>query len=165
MNGRDTRLKAIRRIITESRVSSQDQLLHRLEREGVRVTQATLSRDLKILQVGKVPDAGGEYHYALSEADGESLRGYMEDIKRGCLSVAFSGNLGVMKTITGHADAVAGAIDKLVFPELLGTAAGDDTVLMVLKEDAGDGDGDISANRTALTRRLSELIGDTENGE
>ena len=160
MNGRDTRLKAIRRIITESRVSSQDQLLHRLEREGVRVTQATLSRDLKILQVGKVPDAGGEYHYALSEADGESLRGYIEDIRRGCLSVAFSGTLGVMKTITGHADAVAGAMDKLVFPELLGTVAGDDTILMVLKED-----GRGTENRGALMRRLDELVGDTEDGE
>ena len=160
MNGRDTRLKAIRRIITGSRVSSQDQLLQHLEREGVRVTQATLSRDLKILQVGKVPDAGGEYHYALSEADGESLRGYIEDIRRGCLSVAFSGSLGVMKTITGHADAVAGAMDKLVLPELLGTVAGDDTILMVLKED-----GNGTENRGALMRRLDELVGDTEDGE
>ena len=160
MNGRDTRLKAIRRIITGSRVSSQDQLLQHLEREGVRVTQATLSRDLKILQVGKVPDAGGEYHYALSEADGESLRGYIEDIRRGCLSVAFSGSLGVMKTITGHADAVAGAMDQLVFPELLGTVAGDDTILMVLKED-----GKGTENRGALMRRLDELVGDTEDGE
>ena len=57
MNGRDNRLKAIRKIIVDSRVSSQDQLLHKLEEEGVTITQATLSRDLKVLKMGKVPDA------------------------------------------------------------------------------------------------------------
>ena len=74
--------------------------------------------------------------------------------------MAFSGSLGVMKTITGHADAVAGAMDKLVFPELLGTVAGDDTILIVLKEE-----GKGTENRGALMRRLDELVGDTEDGE
>ncbi|MCK5735714.1 MAG: ArgR family transcriptional regulator, partial [Spirochaetaceae bacterium] len=63
MNGRENRLKAIRSIITASRISSQDKLLHKLEKEGVTITQATLSRDLKVLKVGKVPDDDSGYYY------------------------------------------------------------------------------------------------------
>lgn len=153
MNGRDNRLRAIRKIISESRVSSQDHLLHKLEDEGVTITQATLSRDLKVLKVGKVPDAGGGYYYVLSETEGESLRGYIEDFKRGYLSLAFSHNLGVVKTLAGHADTVAIALDRLDLKEILGTIAGDDTILVILK------DGESS---DALTSNLQDLMGDLE---
>jgi len=154
MNGRGNRLKAIRTIISASRISSQDQLLHKLEEEGVTVTQATLSRDLKVLKVGKVPDDRGGYYYVLSETEGESLRGYVEDFKRGYLSLSFSGNLGVIKTLTGHADTVAIALDRLELPEILGTIAGDDTILIILKEDE---------NRDTLISRLQNLMGALES--
>ena len=153
MNGREQRLKAIRKIIAESRVSSQDQLLHKLEEESVTITQATLSRDLKVLKVGKVPDAGGGYYYILSETEGESLRGYIEDFKRGYLSLSFSHNLGVIKTLAGHADTVAIALDRLDLPEILGTIAGDDTILVILKE---------GESCDSLTNRLQNLMGDLE---
>jgi transcriptional regulator of arginine metabolism len=153
MNGRENRLKAIRKIIAESRVSSQDQLLHKLEDESVTITQATLSRDLKVLKVGKVPDAGGGYYYILSETEGESLRGYIEDFKRGYLSLTFSRNLGVIKTLAGHADTVAIALDRLDLPEILGTIAGDDTILVILKE---------GESYDSLTNRLQDLMGDLE---
>jgi len=153
MSGRDTRLKAIRKIIADTKVSSQEQLLHRLDEEGVSITQATLSRDLKALKVGKVPDAGGGYYYALSENDGESVQGYVEDFKRGYLSLAFSHNLAVIKTLAGHADTVAIALDRLNFPEILGTIAGDDTILVILRE---------GETRETLTSRLENAVGDME---
>jgi len=153
MNGRENRLKAIRTIITASRISSQDKLLHKLEEEGVTVTQATLSRDLKVLKVGKVPDDSGGYYYVLSDTEGESLQGYVEDFKRGYLSLTFSSNLGVIKTLAGHADTVAIAMDRLELHEILGTIAGDDTILIILKE--GD-------NREALISRLQNLMGPLE---
>lgn len=153
MNGRGNRLKAIRKIIADSRVSSQDQLLHKLEEEGVSITQATLSRDLKVLKVGKVPDAGGGYYYVLSETEGESLRGYIEDFRRGYLSLTFSHNLGVIKTLAGHADTVAIAMDRLDLSEILGTIAGDDTILIILKE---------GESRDSLMTRLQDLMGNLE---
>ena len=153
MNGRENRLKAIRTIIAASRTSSQDKLLHKLEEEGVKVTQATLSRDLKVLKVGKVPDDGGGYYYVLSETEGESLQGFVEDFKRGYLSLTFSGNLGVIKTLAGHADTVAIALDRLELPEILGTIAGDDTILIILKEDE---------IREDLISRLQDLMGPLE---
>lgn len=154
MNGRNNRLKAIRKIISDSRVSSQDHLLHKLEEEGVTITQATLSRDLKVLKVGKVPDAEGGYYYVLSETEGESLRGYVEDFKRGYLSLAFSHNLGVIKTLAGHADTVAIALDRLDLHEILGTIAGDDTILVIIKE---------GETAESLTSHLEELMGDLES--
>ena len=153
MNGRENRLKAIRTIIAASRISSQDKLLHKLEEEGVKVTQATLSRDLKVLKVGKVPDDSGGYYYALSETEGESLQGFVEDFKRGYLSLTFSRNLGVIKTLAGHADTVAIALDRLELPEILGTIAGDDTILIILKEDE---------SREDLISRLQDLMGSLE---
>lgn len=153
MNGRENRLKAIRSIITASRISSQDKLLHKLEKEGVTITQATLSRDLKVLKVGKVPDDDSGYYYVLSDTEGESLQGYVEDFKRGYLSLTFSRNLGVIKTLTGHADTVAIALDRLELPEVLGTIAGDDTILLILKE---------NETQDTLISRLQKLMGTLE---
>ncbi len=154
MNGRENRLKVIRKIIADSRISSQDQLLHKLEKEEVTVTQATLSRDLKVLKVGKVPDSAGGYYYILSETEGESLHGYVEDFKRGYLSLTFSLNLGVIKTLTGHADTVAIALDRLELPEIIGTIAGDDTILIILKE---------NESKDSLISRLQNLMGALES--
>ena len=127
--------------------------MHHLEEDGVSVTQATLSRDLKVLKVGKVPDSGGGYYYVLSETEGESVQGYIEDFKRGYLSLAFSNNLGVIKTLAGHADTVAIALDKLDLPEILGTIAGDDTILLIIREGEA---------KNTLIDALEHLMGDLE---
>jgi transcriptional regulator of arginine metabolism len=153
MNGRGNRLRSIRKIIAESRIASQDQLLHLLEKEGLAVTQATLSRDLKVLKVGKVPDEKGEYYYVLTESEGESLEGCIEDFKRGYLSLVFSHNLGVIRTLVGHADTVAIALDRLELPQVLGTIAGDDTILVILRE---------NEDRESFMNQLTELMGDLE---
>ncbi|MDA3957779.1 ArgR family transcriptional regulator [Oceanispirochaeta sp.] len=136
MNGRTARLKAIKRIIHEYHITSQEQLLAFLVKENVSVTQATLSRDLKLLKVGKVSDGNNGYYYTLprNRKELETTQQYINDITRGFLSISFSANLCIMKTLAGHADTVAIALDNMEFDEILGTIAGDDTILIVLKE-------------------------------
>ncbi len=130
---RGARLEAIRRIIAGTAVDSQEHLTELLRREGFTVTQATLSRDLKRLGIGKAPTAQGGYTYVPAERDVKpgSDATYMQDFKRGFLSVEFSSTLGLMRTLPGHASSVASALDNLRVREVLGTIAGDDTVLVV----------------------------------
>lgn len=130
---RGARLAAIRRIVAETAVDSQERLTALLRRQGFAVTQATLSRDLKRLGIGKAPSADGGYTYISSEAEVKtgSDATYVQDFLRGFLSIDFSGILGLMRTLPGHASSVASALDNLRIPEVLGTVAGDDTVLVV----------------------------------
>ncbi len=155
MKLRDDRLRMIVRIIKDNRISSQEALLTELEKEGINVTQATLSRDLKLLKVGKVSDGWNGYYYTMpeSEVSPDTQRAYIQDLQRGFLSLDFSGNMGVIKTLQGHADSVAFAIDRFNLDCILGTIAGDDTIFLVLKDDKGPDD---------LITHLSELMPDLE---
>jgi transcriptional regulator of arginine metabolism len=136
MKERHIRLKAIKRIIRSNKIASQEALLGYLQEEGFTVTQATLSRDLKLLKVGKVSQGESGYYYALpgEEERKESEKGYIQDFQRGYVSIEFSGNIGVVRTLTGHANSVALALDNMNMEEILGTIAGDDTVMLVLRE-------------------------------
>jgi len=136
MKERPDRLQAIRRIIRENRIESQETLLETLSREGYTVTQATLSRDLRTLKVGKISDGrkGSYYTLAKRELSTEDSRSYIQDFKRGFISYDVSNNIGVIQTFPGHANSVALSLDRLGFPEILGTIAGDDTVFLVMKE-------------------------------
>jgi transcriptional regulator of arginine metabolism len=150
---RAERLKAVRRIIKEQRITSQEMLLNHLKDEGFSVTQATLSRDLKLLKVGKISEGSNGYYYTLptEEELRESETNYVMDLKRGFISIEFSRNLAILRTITGHADTVGIALDNLGLDDVLGTVAGDDTVLVVLREDT-------SAER--FLSRLNERVPD-----
>lgn len=136
MNDRRTRLIQIKKIIRENLVSSQEQLLKMLVENNISVTQATLSRDLKMLNVSKISNEKEGYHYHLpSEKEEKEAEKYLvEDIARGFLSIEFSGNLAILKTLPGHANTVAIALDKLEGLPVIGTIAGDDAILLVLKE-------------------------------
>ncbi|MFW5789515.1 MAG: arginine repressor [Spirochaetota bacterium] len=138
MRERAERLKAVRNIIKTHRITSQEMLLNHLKDEGFGVTQATLSRDLKLLKVGKVSEGSNGYYYTLptEEELRESETNYVADLRRGFISIEFSGNLAILRTITGHADTVGIALDNLGMEDILGTVAGDDTVLIVLREGA-----------------------------
>lgn len=153
MRERAERLKAVRRIIKEQRITSQEMLLNHLKDEGFSVTQATLSRDLKLLKVGKISEGSNGYYYTLptEEELRESETNYVMDLKRGFISIEFSRNLAILRTITGHADTVGIALDNLGLDDVLGTVAGDDTVLVVLREDT-------SAER--FLSRLNERVPD-----
>lgn len=136
MKEKQLRLKAIRNIIKSKRIESQDVLVACLNDEGFEVTQATLSRDLKMLKVGKVPDGHGGYVYALpgDEDNSENQSIYVQDFLRGYVSIDFSGNIVVIKTFSGHANTVCNAIDNLNMDEVLGTVAGDNCMFACLKE-------------------------------
>ncbi len=133
------RFEAVRKIIREKRIESQEQLLNELHRKGFDVTQATLSRDLKQLKVAKVPDGVSGYKYTIPEyqkpqREAGAASVYIEDLRRGFVSLAFSGNICVISTLEGHANSVASAIDNIEVPGILGTLAGDDTIMAVLSE-------------------------------
>lgn len=139
MKTRTERLLLIRRIIEFARVSSQDELLKLLESEGEHVSQSTLSRDLKELKVAKIPDPETGYVYKVpaDESGGRPFSGRLSaQISGNILSLSFSANIAVMHTGPGCANAVAALIDAGGHPGLLGTVAGNDTVLLVLAEEA-----------------------------
>lgn len=134
MKERAYRLRVIRDIIQTNKVESQEALLEKLEKQGFSVTQATLSRDMKSLRIGKVSDGWNGYYYALPQEGADSERGFIQDVERGFLRIDFSGNIAVIQTRQGHADSVGYALDRLSLKEILGTLSGEDTVFLVMRE-------------------------------
>lgn len=136
MRDKTGRLKIIKELIQEHKVENQETLLSLLMERGIPSTQATLSRDLTYIMAVKTPDGRGGFYYSFPNQDGnaETEEDLVRDIHRGFISIEFSGTLGVLRTLPGHAHSVAFALDNLVIPQVLGTVAGDDTILLVLKE-------------------------------
>jgi len=138
MKERRARLKVVQKLLKNEKIMSQYTLLEHLQKEGLEITQATLSRDLKALKVGKISDGKGGYVYSLpgESEHKEAGKDYIQDFLKGCVSIAWSGNFMIIKTHPGHTDVVSLALDKLGFSEILGTIAGkDDTVAVFLKEE------------------------------
>ena len=129
-------MKSVRKLIKNYRIESQEELLGYLQKEGYEVTQATLSRDLKLLKVGKVSDGHSGYVYTLPDEDErrESEQIYVQDFLRGYVSIDYSGNIVVIKTFGGHADSVSNALDAFNMDEVLGTVAGDNCIFACLRE-------------------------------
>ena len=136
MNNKHSRLSAIRVIIAGQRIGSQDELLKQLLALGYECTQATLSRDLKELEVTKEVVAGGECIYLLPDSPlhPNAEIPYGVQMSGGVVSVAFSANIAVVKTRPGYAGGIAKDIDRCNFESVLGTVAGDDTIILVVKE-------------------------------
>lgn len=123
----------IARLLASRRFSNQEELVKALRRSGVPVTQATLSRDLRALGVSKRPDASGHTAYALPAPAAELLDRERQslDLRAFVNEVRVAGNLAVVRTPPGHANAVARAIDLAELAGVVGSVAGDDTVLIV----------------------------------
>jgi len=139
--GKPQRQHRILRILEEQPVSSQQQLLQLLEAEGVVATQATVSRDLEELGAVKVRIPGGTMAYAIPEYSKDRTTGRVDDHLRRLMGefvveVAHSHNLVVLRTPPGSAHVVASAIDRFGVAGVLGTVAGDDTLLLVCAETA-----------------------------
>jgi transcriptional regulator of arginine metabolism len=136
MKARQVRLRAVSRLIETHPVGSQDALLELLKSEGFSLTQATLSRDLKSLQVGKRPDPKeGSVYYLPGETErSDAKRDHILDFVHGYISIEWSGNIVVIKTYSGHAGAVAIAVDDLALEDVLGTVAGENVVFVCLRE-------------------------------
>lgn len=137
MKNRVERQHAIREIILKGDVHSQEELLKQLKQKGFNLTQATLSRDLKVLQVAKVPHPVNGYIYSIQgkTKDAETTEqirvNYLAD---GFRDLNFSGNLAVLRTLPGYANSFAAVIDRANSWEILGTVAGDDTILIIRRE-------------------------------
>lgn len=141
MANKETRLEVIKMIVSSQELSTQDELIRELAKAGFETTQATLSRDLRQLHITKGHSDTGHIVYMMPEERRyrrvSDTHVTVQQMNRlGALSVKFSGNMAVLRTPPGHASHVAYDIDNARIPEVMGTIAGDDTVFMVLTEDA-----------------------------
>jgi transcriptional regulator of arginine metabolism len=135
MSERVDRQKAILDVVATRAVSTQRELKELLKARGIDVDQGTISRDIKELGIVKVSDDGAHYKYAPVEAVAPGTHQRPSAIvARLVRKVDWSGNLLVVKTDLGEASPVSLAIDRLGWPEVLGTVAGDDTLLVVVRE-------------------------------
>ena len=139
MKVKNSRLEALRLIISSQQLGSQDELLAALQKEGFKLTQAALSRDLKQLKVAKAASMSGNYVYVLPNETMYKRVSTPNSIREmlkvpGFVSINFSGNMGVIKTRPGYASSIAWNIDNSDIPEIIGTIAGDDTIFIVIKE-------------------------------
>ena len=150
---RAARQHRIVQLLEKQAVTSQQQLVELLSESGVEATQATVSRDLEEIGAVKVRAAGGDSVYAVPDlpkdrvAPEDHLRRVLGDW---VVEVSSSANLVVVRTPPGSAHVVASALDRAGLAEVLGTVAGDDTIIIVAVEDVGG---------TALADRLSTLAG------
>jgi len=140
MKKKSDRLETLRMIISSQELSNQDELLEALKKEGFQLTQATLSRDLKQLNVAKAATMRGNYVYVLPNDTlykrVNAPRSVHEMMQvPGFLSIHFSNNIGVIKTRPGYASSIAYNIDNSNIKEIIGTIAGDDTIFIVIKQD------------------------------
>ena len=131
MKKKANRLDAIKMIISSKDVSSQEELLQALSKEGFELTQATLSRDLKYVYV--LPN-NIMYKRSNDQSASEML------MTSGFVSLQFSGNIAVIRTRPGYASSMAYDIDNRECPAILGTIAGDDTIMLVVHEAASHGE-------------------------
>lgn len=123
-------------IIRNSSVETQEELAEILKKRGVAVTQATVSRDIKELSLIKIPTEDGKYRYSLPPEDAwvNSMERARRLFRDSLISLDYSENIIVVKTLTGNANAVADILDNMPWPEIVGTVAGDDTILVVVRE-------------------------------
>jgi transcriptional regulator of arginine metabolism len=138
MKSREERLFEIQSIVRSQAVGSQEDLLNILKNKGFNCTQATLSRDIKALKISKAPDIYGDYIYTLPpEAHVQQKKLPVDNLQlilSGFISLEFSGDLAVIKTRPGYAMGIASDIDAKAGQEILGTIAGDDTILLIPRE-------------------------------
>ena len=121
-------------IIQKNEVETQDELSALLEKDGFRVTQATVSRDIRELKLTKIPTAGGRQKYAVITDAHENLsKKYERVLREGFLSMDMAQNILVIKTVSGMASAVCAAIDAMNMREIVGSIAGDDTIMCAIR--------------------------------
>lgn len=122
----------ILQIISENEIETQDELIEKLRENGFAVTQATVSRDIKQLGLVKTSSADGKYRYSAPRRESTGSESKFRNILREtAISVASAGNIIVIKTYSGMANAAAAAIDSLASERIVGSLAGDDTIFIV----------------------------------
>lgn len=123
-------------IIEHNEIETQEDLAEELKKQGFNVTQATVSRDIKELRLIKVLSKTGKYKYStIDQSDAPILNRFINLFKDSVLTLDHSGNIVVVKTLIGSANAAAAAIDALKIEGIVGTIAGDDTIFILLKNE------------------------------
>lgn len=141
---------AILDIIEKQEIETQEKLASALNARGIRVTQATVSRDIKELRLLKVLTPSGKYKYATGDqADNNLTDRFIRMLAESLLSVSSANNLIVVKTLSGSANVAAEALDSMHWPEVLGTLAGDNTVLMIIRS---------NEETITVTSRIREMM-------
>lgn len=120
-------------LIGKFQIETQEELADYLKREGFKVTQATVSRDIRELKLTKVQSDGGKQRYVVMHNQESFGEKYIRILKDGFLSMDMAQNILVIKTVSGMAMAVAAALDAIHFQELVGCIAGDDTIMCAVK--------------------------------
>ena len=141
---------AILDIIEKQEIETQEELASALNARGIRVTQATVSRDIKELRLLKVLTPSGKYKYATGDqADNNLTDRFIQMLAESLLSVSSANNLIVVKTLSGSANVAAEALDSMHWPEVLGTLAGDNTVLLIIRS---------NEETITVTSRIREMM-------
>ena len=159
MKGKKDRIEALKMLISSKEFCSQEDILTELNREGFEVTQATLSRDMKLLKIAKASSMNGKYVYVLPNETMYKRVTRPKTAKQmlqapGFVSIQYSNNIAVIKTRPGYASAIAYNIDNSNIIEILGTIAGDDTIMLVLRE---------GCTRTSVKQALNHIIPNINN--
>ncbi len=145
-----TRHMKILELIREHEIETQEELSDYLRREGYQVTQATVSRDIRELKLTKILQENGRQRYAAIDASVEDLDGkYVRVFKEGFRSADTAQNILVIKTVSGMAMAVAAALDHMRCDEIVGSIAGDDTIMCAVRT---------SADAQSLLARLKKIV-------
>ena len=137
-------------IIEKNEIETQEELADALRQRGIQVTQATVSRDIRELKLAKVMTGRGNYRYVLPKEDKDTRRLHISHaLAETIVRVEAAQNIIVLHTYAGMAQAVALEVDHLSHPSLLGCVAGDDTIIIVARDNAG---------AAALADQLQEMI-------
>ena len=129
-----SRHQRIKELVEEFEIETQEELAERLMADGYPVTQATVSRDIRELKLSKIPIGDGRQKYTiLVQSDHYLNDKYIRVLKDGFVSMDMAQNILVVKTVSGMAMAVAAAIDAMKLKEIVGSIAGDDTIMMAVR--------------------------------
>lgn len=132
---KSARQTAILSLIEQQDIRTQEELAEKLKERGIVVTQATVSRDIKELRLLKVLSSTGGYKYATAD---QAEHGISERFVRmfvdSVISINYSGNIIVIKTLAGSANVAGEAIDSMRWPEILGTLSGDNTIMVIVRD-------------------------------
>lgn len=151
MPNKRSRQSKIRQLINSERIETQEALLDALRRVGIEITQATLSRDLREMGVSKMPEGLGRFVYRIAPTEpSPTRRDLAGKFKNFVREIRSTGNLIIVKTAPGEAPGVARVIDLAALQGILGTVAGDDTILIVA-QDAGAGRPLVQSFRKMMT--------------
>ena len=135
MTMKSQRQQKILELIAERDIETQEQLLAALQESGFRSTQATISRDIKELRIVKELSSAGSYRYTVSQNESVTLFSRLNNIFRECvLKLDYAQNIVVIKTLPGTANAAGSAVDSMDTPYVVGTIAGDDTFIIIMRD-------------------------------